>query len=196
MVKQMDAPIHTTNKAIAETARQNEPLTAQLTGVWANVENAANIVRSDIMDLRACLIPELHNASASLLTEVRTLQGKLSTLSSATAGSIPPPAPPTNPTFEAADATTQVTPPLPHAPGVSFPPPDTSPRFNSSWYHNAQHPRHNDPATKGSFGAPNRDSGMHRSDTFNINMSAYATNSPFMGGHITLPRSTDIECQA
>ena len=128
VVKRTDATIHTTNEAIAETARQNERLTAQLTGVWANAENAANTARSDITtDLRARLIPGLCDAAASLLTEVKTLQGKLSTLSLATAGSIPPPAPPTTPTLEAADATAQVTSPPPRAPGISFPPPDMSP---------------------------------------------------------------------
>jgi hypothetical protein len=131
VVKRTDATVHTTDEAITETAQQNKRLTAQLTGVRANAENTANIARSDIMDLRACLIPELRDASAFLLTEVKTLQGKLSTLSLATASSIPPPAPPTNPTLEAADATTQVTPPPPHALGISFPPPDTSPQFNS-----------------------------------------------------------------
>jgi hypothetical protein len=37
---------------------------------------------------------------------------------------------------------------------------------------------------------------MNCSDTLNIDTSAYATDSPFMGGRITLPRSTNKERQA
>ncbi len=82
-MKKVDASISITNEAIAETVGQNECLTVQLTGVQANAENTATTARSDITDLRACLIPELRNASASLFTEVKSLQGTLSVLSMA-----------------------------------------------------------------------------------------------------------------
>jgi hypothetical protein len=64
MVKRIDATIHTTNDAIAESARQNEHLTAQLTGIRANAKTAATTSLSDIFDLRAHLIMELCDASA------------------------------------------------------------------------------------------------------------------------------------
>ncbi len=83
MMKKMDASITITNEAIAESVQQNKRLTAQLTGVRANAKTAANTVRLDVLDLRAHLTPELCVASASLFTEVKSLQGALSVLSTA-----------------------------------------------------------------------------------------------------------------
>ncbi len=80
VMKQTEENITTTNKAIAATICQNDWLTAQLRGVWANAETAANNARSDLTDLRAHLIPELCKASSSVFTEVKSLQDTLSVL--------------------------------------------------------------------------------------------------------------------
>jgi hypothetical protein len=197
MVKRTDATIHKTNDAIVETARQNKRLTAQLTGVRANAKTAATTARSNIMDLRARLIPELREASASLLNEVTSLQATLSMLNSNHTIGINPPGPPipstgnTVPipsTGNTVDIKTHDTPPTPCALGVSIPPTDVSPHFNSSWYHNARHPCFDDPATTGTtFDATNQASGIQRPDRLHVDTPTYAHEPTFMGGQITSP---------
>jgi hypothetical protein len=206
MVKRTAATIHSTNDAIAETARQNERLVAQLTGVRANAETAATTARSDITDLRARLIPELRKASASLLNEATSLQATLSMLNSKNTIGINPPGPPTPSTGNTApipltgdtvDNKTHDTPPPPRASGVSIPPTDASPCFNSSWYHNARHPCFNNPATTGTtFNATNQALGIQHPDRLHVDTPTYAHEPPFMGGQIMSPRSTDKERQA
>jgi hypothetical protein len=80
VLERMDKNITTTNKAIAATVRQNDRLTAQITGIRANAESAATNAKMDITNLRARLIPELQEASTSLFTKVKSLQGTLSVL--------------------------------------------------------------------------------------------------------------------
>ncbi len=206
MVKRTDATIHSANDAIAETARQNERLTAQLTGVRANAKTAATTARSDIMDLLACLIPELREALASLLNEVPSPQAILSMLNSKNTIGINPPGPPvpstgnTVPipsTGDTVDNKMHDTPPPPRASGVSIPPTDASQCFYSSWYHNARHPRFDNPATTGTtFDATNRASGIQHPDRLHVDTPTYAHKPPFMEGQITSPRSTDKERQA
>jgi hypothetical protein len=107
VMKKTDASITITNEAIAETIQQNKCLNAQLTGVWANAKTAANTARLDITDLRARLILELCDASALLFTEVKSLQGTLSVLSTALkdcTGKPPPKATEHTPGVEQEDA--------------------------------------------------------------------------------------------
>ncbi len=80
VMKWTDENIATTNEAIAATIHQNDRLTAQITGGCTNAETAANNARSDITDLRTCLLPDLHDASSTLFTEVKRLQETLSIL--------------------------------------------------------------------------------------------------------------------
>ncbi len=167
-------------------------MTAQLTRVWANAKTAATTARSDITDLRAHLIPELCKASASLLNEVTSLQATLSTLNSNHTIGINPPGPlipltgdtvPIPLTGDTVDIKTHDTPPTPRASGVSIPPTDASPRFNSSWYHNPRHPRFDDPATTGTtFNATNRALGIQRPDRLHVDTPTYAHEPTFMGG--------------
>ena len=202
VVKKTDAAIHGTNEAIMESARQNERLTAQLTGIRANAENAATAARTDITDLRARLIPDLRDATATLIDEIKTLHGHISSLDSSTLsrdaanltastapGNIAPP-----------PATSNVTPmsPPPHAdvstPNAGLPtqatspPPRGSPRFETSWYHNANNPRFDDPSA--------RDLDARRTENLHVDTAHNVTEPTFLGGRITSPRSTDKERQA
>ncbi len=59
VLERTDKNITTMNKAIAATVRQNDRLTAQITGIRANAESAAANAKTDITNLRVRLIPEL-----------------------------------------------------------------------------------------------------------------------------------------
>jgi hypothetical protein len=62
------------------STNQNDCLTTQITGICVSTNLAATIARSDIANLRACLIPELRGALASLFIDMKSLQGRLLTL--------------------------------------------------------------------------------------------------------------------
>jgi hypothetical protein len=62
---------------IAATTKQNSTLTAQMTGLWATTEALASAARNNINDLRAPMIPDLCNATSTLMSEVKGLHGRL-----------------------------------------------------------------------------------------------------------------------
>jgi hypothetical protein len=216
VMKQTEENITTTNKAIAATIRQNDRLTAQLTGVWANAKTAANNARSDIIDLGECLIPELCNTSSSLFTEVKSLQDMLFVLGMTLEDGLKSTPLPTEnvktPVVEQ-DIPLAVASANPStSPNPSFSPTMLSTNknlstpikpthcFDSSWYQNAINKQQDDPV-----GSPLRqeDTGSQRPDsstpnptrTLQIDTSVNASNPPLLGECITLPRSTNKEQQ-
>jgi hypothetical protein len=206
VIKQMEENITTTNKAIEATICQNDQLTAQLTGVWANAKTVANNARSDIMDLRACLTPELCDALSSLFTEVKSLQDTLSVLGTTLKDclksttlpmenvktpvveqDIPPS--PTNPPFRPMTLPTNENLPTPIK---------LTHRFDSSWYHNTIKWQQDDlagsPLQQEDTGSQCLDSSVpNPTRTLQIDTSVDKSNPPLLGGHITLPCSTDKE---
>ena len=202
VVKKTDAAIHGTNEAIMESARQNERLTAQLTGVRANAENAATAARTDITDLRARLIPDLRDATTTLIGEIKTLhthisalgtsplsQGTTTLTASPAPGNVdPPPASPdVNPTSPP-PSTNVPTPNADTPTPATSPPTRGSSRFDTSWYHNAANPRFDNPSA--------RDLDTRRTDDLHVDTTAHVPEQTFLGGRITSPRSTDKERQA
>ena len=202
VVKKTDAAIHGTNEAIMESARQNERLTAQLTGVRANAENAATAARTDITDLRARLIPDLRDATATLIDEIRTLHGHISSLgtsalprdaatptASPTPGNVAPPLPSSDVNSISPPPIADVSTPNAAAPTQATSTPSRgSPRFDTSWYHNANNPRFDNPG--------NRDLDTRRTNNLHVDTTHTAAEPTFQGGRITSPRSTDKERQA
>jgi hypothetical protein len=152
------------------------------------------------MDLRARLIPELCDASASLFTEVKSLQGMLSILSTALKGRTgkpPPEATEHTPGVEQEDAphtesstmknASSISPPCNQATGATVSPivpHDPTHRFDSSWYCNAQNHRRDDTAGPTLRSADNvtREYGTRCSEHLNIDTLADAPDPPFMGG--------------
>jgi hypothetical protein len=171
-------------------------LTAQLTGVWANAETAANNARSDITDLRERLILELCKTSSSLFTEVKSLQDMLSVLGTTLkdrlkSTTLPtenvktpvvieqdiPPAP-VDPPFRPTTLPTNENLPTPIKPTHCF---------DSSWYHNAINWQQDDPA-----GSPlkQEDTGSQPPDssapnptcTLQMDTSVNPSDPPLLGG--------------
>jgi hypothetical protein len=65
---------------------QNKRLTAQMTSLCTTTETSATSACQDINDLQACRIPNLRDASTSLLMEVNSLHGRLASLDTILAG--------------------------------------------------------------------------------------------------------------
>jgi hypothetical protein len=78
--------IKCTDASIAATVKQNKHLTAQMAGLCTTAETAATSACQDINNLRACLIPDLCDASTSLLKEMTSLHGQLTSLDAILAG--------------------------------------------------------------------------------------------------------------
>jgi hypothetical protein len=69
-----------TDDSIVATTKQNSILTAQMTDLQATTKAAASAARNDINDLRAHMIPDLHNATSTFMPEVKGLHGRLTSL--------------------------------------------------------------------------------------------------------------------
>jgi hypothetical protein len=70
----LDSLISAVNKRITQLVNQNLTLDAQMTGIRSMVEMMANALGKGLTNLRGRITPDLHNAFASLKSEVLDLQ--------------------------------------------------------------------------------------------------------------------------
>jgi hypothetical protein len=66
-----------TDDLIVAATKQNSILAAQMTGLQMTTKAVASATRNNIDDLRARMIPDLCNATSTLLSEVKGLHGRL-----------------------------------------------------------------------------------------------------------------------
>ena len=80
----MDTMLTKVSNNINMVATQHNLLMAQIEGIRTNAKDAAVVAQSDIKNLRACLISDLHIALESIVDEITQLRGWLASLDDST----------------------------------------------------------------------------------------------------------------
>jgi hypothetical protein len=168
------------------TALQSQQLMVQLDRICSNNEQAHTTARNDILDIRACLLPELRTTTDTLSTKIDELYSK---------------APTSNPGNDIqVDLSDSATPPI-HASAnsvhnasvapattsrVPLAPPRPTCRLDQSWYASTQHQN----ATQIPTHPPPVDTSSH------VETNGSTKDGPFLGGRFTTPRLADKACMA